>query len=79
MMLAQLMNLPVKFFLSEAIEIQNKFKDKDIENEQIKLELIKEKQIVVSKFDAQMRSLKVQKQLLERLKKEFDDSHSLSS
>ena len=29
MMLAQLMNLPAKFFLSEAIEIQDKFKGKE--------------------------------------------------
>ena len=27
MMLAQLMNLPVKFLLNEAIEIQDKYKD----------------------------------------------------
>ena len=39
----------------------------------------KEKEVVIKEFDSQMKDMHVPKILLERLKKEFDDSHSLSS
>ena len=34
---------------------------------------------VVKEFDKQIKQIRIPKILLERLKKEFDDSHSLSS
>jgi len=50
MMLAQLMNLPVKFFLGEAIEIQDKYKDKEKTRENI-LKMQDEKELVIKNFD----------------------------
>ena len=78
MMLAQLMNLPVKLLLSEPIEIAKKYKGKLDDEEQKKL-YIQEKFNVLHKFDKQLKDIKIPKILLERLKKEFDDSNRLST
>ena len=72
------MNLPVKFFLNEAIEIQDKFKGVE-RTPQIKKEIKQLKLKVIMDFDTQMKQVNIPRILLERLKKEFDDSHSLST
>jgi len=78
MMLAQLMNLPVKFFLSEAIDINKAYLGKEMTDE-LSASKKRDKRKVIDKFDQEMKQIKVPKILLERLKKEFDDSHSLST
>ena len=78
MMLAQLMNLPVKFFLAEPIDIQEKYKGKERTPEVVK-QIDADKLEVIRRFDSQLKLISMPKILLERLKKEFDDSHSLSS
>lgn len=78
MMLAQLMNLPVKFLLNDAIAIQDKYKGQD-DTPLLQKQKQADKAEVVKQLDNQLKAIKVPKILLERLKKEFDDSHSLSS
>lgn len=78
MMLAQLMNLPAKFFLNEAIDIQEKYKAKEKTPEVLR-QMSLDKAVVIRKFDRQIKQISVPKILLERLKKEFDDSHCLST
>lgn len=49
MMLAQLMNLPVKFLLTDSITIMDKYKNQ--EGIDIKNEIKEEKHKVIDKFD----------------------------
>jgi hypothetical protein len=76
MMLAQLMNLPVKFLLSDSIKILDGFKDKP--EAETKDALKEEKFKVIQRFDKQLKDIKIPKILLERLAKEFNDTHKMS-
>ena len=72
------MNLPVKFFLSEPMDIQDKYKGKE-RTPQVQKQISDDKLKVIQQFDKEIKSISIPKILLERLKKEFDDSHSLST
>lgn len=50
MMLAQLMNLPVKFFLAEPTEIQDKYKSKE-RTPETQRQMAKDKLEVIHRFD----------------------------
>ena len=76
MMLAQLMNLPVKFLLSDSIQIMDNFKGKP--EAETKDALQAEKFKVIQRFDKQLKDIKIPKILLERLAKEFNDTHRMS-
>jgi len=76
MMLAQLMSLPVKFLVGECMTIYDKHKENLPQDQEL---YEKEKQEHVANLDIQMKSIKIPRILIERLQKEFDDSHSLST
>ncbi len=91
MMLAQLMSMPVKFLIGDCIAIQDTFRAQEKElieaEEQVSSEQIAElrekiqdeKAKQIKDLDDSMKRVKIPGILLERLKKEFDDSHSLST
>jgi hypothetical protein len=72
MMLAQLMTLPMKFLIADCLQIYEKHKD-DPER------YAAEKIISVKNLDRELKAVMIPRILLDRLKKEFDDSHSLST
>mmetsp|Transcript_18683 Transcript_18683/g.31949 ORF Transcript_18683/g.31949 Transcript_18683/m.31949 type:complete len:306 (-) Transcript_18683:36-953(-) len=93
MMLAQLISLPVKFLYNDCTSLRDTLlrkreeaeDDKDLDPEQ-RRDIIREaerefedqKTQALRKLDGQLKAVKIPKILLERLKKEFDDSRNLS-
>ena len=75
MMLASLMNLPVKFLIGESINLSDQHKKDSSTDDQIKADKIS----AIKELDQQLKQIKIPSILLDRLKKEFDDSHSLST
>lgn len=76
MMLAQMMALPVKFLIADCQQLE---KDFFAAGGTDQAELAKLQVDAIHQFDQQLKAISIPSIMLDRLKKEFDDSHSLST